>query len=166
MVQWHKLAASRSVHKLHPRWTRLRGVTGEKFTMRMRKAEGSKFRFSNVAIYSSIYWRLSTAQGHIRAFHKFKSRTSWIQYKTLCTLHQRKSKTYKHNTKVGPFGIALVKKWQIKLGDGRCWVIPLTVSVWCFNTRLNNFKFFGKKSKNNCYLLMKKSKILYIKIKG
>ena len=40
-------------------------------------------------IYLFIYWRLidqSTAQGHLRAFHKFKSRNSWIQYKT-CTLH-------------------------------------------------------------------------------
>ena len=30
-----------------------------------------------------IYWRLiaqSTVQGHLRAFHTFKSRTSWIQY--------------------------------------------------------------------------------------
>ena len=32
-----------------------------------------------------------------------------------CTLQKRK--TYKHNPKVSPFGIALVKKWQIKLGD-------------------------------------------------
>ena len=37
-----------------------------------------------------------------------------IQYKT-CTLYKRK--TYKHNPKVSPFGIALVKKWQIKLRD-------------------------------------------------
>ena len=29
----------------------------------------------------------------------------------------RKRKTYKHNPKVSPFGIALIKKWQIKLGD-------------------------------------------------
>ena len=64
-----------------------------------------------------IDWRLiapSTAPGHLRAFHKFKSRTSWVQYKT-CTLHKRKP--YKHNPKGSPFGIALVKKWQIKLGD-------------------------------------------------
>ena len=32
----------------------------------------------------------STAQGHLRAFHKFKSRTSLIQYKT-CTLQIRKT---------------------------------------------------------------------------
>ena len=49
----------------------------------------------------------STAQGHhLRTFHNFKSRTSWIHYNT-CTWHQRK--TYKHNPKVSPFGIALVK---------------------------------------------------------
>ena len=56
-----------------------------------------------------IYWRFiaqSTAQGQLSAFHKFKSSTSWIQYKT-CTLHKRK--TCKHNPKVSPFGIALVK---------------------------------------------------------
>ena len=28
-----------------------------------------------------------------------------------------KRKTYKRNPKVSPFGIALVKKWPIKLGD-------------------------------------------------
>ena len=36
-------------------------------------------------IHLFIYWRLiaqSTAQGHLRAFHKFKSHTSWIQHKT------------------------------------------------------------------------------------
>ena len=56
-----------------------------------------------------MYWRLivqSTSQGHLGAFHKLKYRKSWIQYRT-CTLH--KHKTYKHNRKVGPFGIALVK---------------------------------------------------------
>ena len=36
------------------------------------------------------------------------------QHKT-CTPY--KYKTCKHNLKVSPFGIALVKKWQIKLGD-------------------------------------------------
>ena len=41
------------------------------------------------------------------------SHTSWIQYKT-CTLHKRK--TYKHNPKGSPFGIALVKNDK-KLGD-------------------------------------------------
>ena len=35
-----------------------------------------------------------------------------IQYKT-CTCY--KHKTYKHNPKVSPFGIALIKKRQIKL---------------------------------------------------
>ena len=47
-------------------------------------------------IYLFIYRRLiakSTAQGHLRDFHKFKSRTSWIQYKTCTLLHKRK--TYK-----------------------------------------------------------------------
>ena len=65
-------------------------------------------------IYLFIYWRLisSTAQGHLRAFHKFKSYISWIQFKTFSFY---KHKTYKHNPKVCPFGIALVKKWQIKL---------------------------------------------------
>ena len=32
-----------------------------------------------------------------------------------CTLHTRK--THKHKPKASPLGIALVKKWQIKLGD-------------------------------------------------
>ena len=36
------------------------------------------------------------------------------QYKS-CTLYT--GKTYKHNPKISPFGIALVTKWQIKLGD-------------------------------------------------
>ena len=61
-------------------------------------------------IYWLIYWRLlaqSTAQGHLRAFHKVKSATSWIQYKT-CTLYNAKHN--KHNLKVIPFGIALIKK--------------------------------------------------------
>ena len=38
----------------------------------------------------------------------------YMQYKK-GTLH--KHKIYQHNPKVSPFGIALVKKWQIKLGD-------------------------------------------------
>ena len=66
-------------------------------------------RQTDRGIYLFIYWRLiaqSTTQGHLRAFHKFKSSTSWIQYKS-CALH--KHKTYKHKSKVSPFGIALVK---------------------------------------------------------
>ena len=64
---------------------------------------------STLFIYLFIYWRLtapSATQGHLRAFHKFKSRTSWIQNKT-CTVY--KSKTYKHNAKVSPFGTAPIK---------------------------------------------------------
>ena len=37
-----------------------------------------------------------------------------LQYKT-CTFYKRK--TYKLNLKVSPFGIAVIKKWQIKLRD-------------------------------------------------
>ena len=51
----------------------------------------------------------STAQSHLGAFHKFKfcKQVEYkLQYKT-CTLHKRK--TYKHNPKGSPFGIALVK---------------------------------------------------------
>ena len=50
-------------------------------------------------------------QGHPRAFqfHKFKSHTSRIQI-TIQNMHiMYKRKTYKHNPKVSPFGIALVK---------------------------------------------------------
>ena len=36
-----------------------------------------------------------------------------------------------HKLKVRPFGIALRKKWQIKLGDAR----TIDRLVWCFNTR-------------------------------
>ena len=67
---------------------------------------------SSVWDYLFIYSRLiyspqSTGKAWVRAFHKFNYRTSWIPCKT-CTLHKRK--TYKHNPKVSPFGIALVKK--------------------------------------------------------
>ena len=71
------------------------------------------------SVYVFIYWRLlaqSTTQGHLSAFHQIKSDTSWIQYKT-CTLYKRK--TYKHNPKVSPFGIAVVKKMASKVR--RCW---------------------------------------------
>ena len=40
-----------------------------------------------------------------------------ISNKTYKTYILHKRKTYKHNPKVSPFDIALVKKWQIKLGD-------------------------------------------------
>ena len=54
-----------------------------------------------------IYRRLiRIAPQRLRAFHKFKSHTSWIQYKT-CTFY--KCQTYKHNLKVSPFGVGLVK---------------------------------------------------------
>ena len=43
----------------------------------------------------------STAQGHLRDIYQIKSYTTFI----LC-----KRKTYKHNPKVSPFGIAFIKK--------------------------------------------------------
>ena len=51
-----------------------------------------------VIYYLFIYWRLiviaqSTAHGHLKAFHKFNSHTSWIQHKTQ-TLYIYKHKTY------------------------------------------------------------------------
>ena len=51
-------------------------------------------------------YSLVNRTGSPRGFHTLKYRTSRIQYKT-STLHTRK--TYKHNPKVSPFGIALVK---------------------------------------------------------
>ena len=56
----------------------------------------------------------STAQGHPRAVHKFKHH----KLNTIQNLHIiYKSKTHKRNPKFSPFGIALVKKWQMKLGN-------------------------------------------------
>ena len=70
----------------------------------------------NVLLF--IYWRLiaqSTGQGHLRAFHSIKSYTNWIWYKT-CTFC--KHNTDKHNPKVSPFGIALMKMANKVRG---CW---------------------------------------------
>ena len=64
-----------------------------------------------------VYWRLIYSLAH----HKGSPQGF---YKT-CTWHERQ--TYKHNPKVSPFGIALVKKKKaIKLGDAD---VPLTISV-------------------------------------
>ena len=46
--------------------------------------------FIYLFIEGLYYIAQSVAQGHLRAFHKFNSGKSWIQYKT-CTLHQRKT---------------------------------------------------------------------------
>ena len=71
--------------------------------------------------------------------HLFRPR---IQYKT-CTL-------YKHNPKVSPFGITLVNKWQINLGDTGTMTVSICnfgkdeysciVLYWRFNTRLRKEK--------------------------
>ena len=74
----------------------------------------SKNKISYLFIEGLYVIAQSTAQGHLKAFHKIKSCTSWIQYKTY-TLHKRK--TYKHNLKVSPFSIALVKNGIIKFRD-------------------------------------------------
>ena len=62
----------------------------------------------------------------------------------------QKRKTYKHNPKVSPFGIDLVKKRQIKLGDAG------TIDGFglMFEYQIN--KEEKRMDKNNC-----KSKILY-----
>ena len=51
----------------------------------------------------------STAQGRFRAYHRFKYHI--VEYDTKHAHYTN----IKHNPKVSPFGIALVKKWQIKL---------------------------------------------------
>ena len=91
---------------------------------------------------------LFTAQGHLRAFHKFKCRTSSIQYQT-CTLHN--DKTYKHNPKASPlrscscdagtvdcFGLAfqyqitkIMKNEWTKTNDYRLIVIPVPYGSIC-----------------------------------
>ena len=58
---------------------------------------------------------------------------------------QYKRKTNKHNPKVGPFGTALVKKLQIKLGDaGTTDRFHLTFQC--------EIKFVKRIDKNNCKL--------------
>ena len=55
-----------------------------------------------------FYWRLiapPTTQGHLRAFHKFKSHTSWLEYNTKHAHYIN----IKHNLKVSPLSIAIVK---------------------------------------------------------
>ena len=50
-------------------------------------------------IYLFICWSLiaqSTAQGHLRAFHKIKFHTSWIQYKTGRLIECRRRRRRRH----------------------------------------------------------------------
>ena len=65
-----------------------------------------KIHMHTQTIFILFYWRLilipqSTAQGHLRAFHR-----SWKQYTTYTVY---KCKTDKHNPKVSPFDITLIK---------------------------------------------------------
>ena len=43
--------------------------------------------------------------------------TKYAHYNYIIIIYIYKSKTYKHNPKISPISIALVKKWQIKLED-------------------------------------------------
>ena len=62
-----------------------------------------------------------TAQGHLRAFTKHA-----------CYLISYKHKTYKRKSERQSFGIALIKN-SYKV---RRLLVPLTISVWRYNTRL------------------------------
>ena len=73
-------------------------------------------------IYLFIYWRLialSTAQGHLRAFHKFKSYTCRINkaFNISKTIHKNKQKTC-FTSKNSTFSIALVYNSDTV---GTCW---------------------------------------------
>ena len=57
----------------------------------------------------------STAQGHLRAFIKLN--LTEVENNTIHAHFTNVKHIYKHNPKVSPFGVALIKKWQIKLGD-------------------------------------------------
>ena len=94
------------------------------------------FVFNDLFIYVLLAYSAVNRSRSPQGFSQIQiSHTNWIEYKT-CTLHTRK--TYKHNPKGSPFGIALVNKWQIKIDAGTIDHVGLAFQYQVYNNIQRN----------------------------